>query len=125
MAELSPTREQLAAYRASARARAAEREEARARRRDLAWEVARRAAALLRAEFGASRVVVFGSLATGVVFDDRSDIDLAAWGVPYEELWRASGSVAAIDTRFVVDFVRAEEASPGLVGVIERESVEL
>ncbi len=43
-----------------------------------AWEVAYRAARLLRERFGATRVVVFGSLAHRAWFRPWSDIDLAA-----------------------------------------------
>jgi len=120
-----PTVHQLAVYRASAHARAAARREALIRREERAWTVARRAADLLRTAFGATRVVVFGSLPIGSYFDERSDIDLAAWGIAYEDLWRASGAVAALDTTFVIDLVRAEEASSDLVDAIERESAEL
>ena len=49
-------------------------------RRRKAWFVAERAAQLLREQFGAQRVVVFGSLAHEKGFGRWSDIDLAAWG---------------------------------------------
>lgn len=119
------TAEQLATYRATARDRAAARSHALARRRDTAWELARRAANLLRREYGAIRVVVFGSLSTGALFDERSDIDIAAWDIAYGHYWRACGAVAARDTAFAVDLVRAEEASAGLVEAIERQSTTL
>lgn len=115
---------QLAVYRDGAHARAAARREALEDRRRRAWTVARRAADLLREVYGATRVVVYGSLSTGTYFDERSDIDLAAWGIAYEDLWRASGAVAALDTAFVIELVRVEEASSGLVDAIVRESTE-
>ncbi|HEY66354.1 MAG TPA: nucleotidyltransferase domain-containing protein, partial [Caldilineae bacterium] len=43
--------------------------------------IARKAAEMLREEFGAIRVVLFGSLARGGPFDMHSDVDLAAWGL--------------------------------------------
>ena len=54
--------DQMEVYRATARRRQQEELEAKDCRRELAWKVARRAAGLLREEFGASRVVIFGSL---------------------------------------------------------------
>jgi uncharacterized protein len=125
MASAVLTAEQLAAYRASANARGAARRALLDRRRDRAWGVARRAADLLRSDYGATRVVVFGSLCSGTFFDERSDIDLAVWGIAYEDLWRASGAVAAIDTTVAVDLIRSEEASSGLLEAIEKESTAL
>ena len=73
-----PAAHQLAVYRASAHARAAARREELDHRKERAWTVARRAAHLLRTAYGATRVVVFGSLSIGTCCDERSDIDLAA-----------------------------------------------
>jgi uncharacterized protein len=81
--------EAMARYRRGALAR----EEAHRRetelRRAAAWDLAHRAARLLREEFGATRVVAFGSLAHGAWFEPRSDIDLAVEGIPVEAFWRA------------------------------------
>jgi tRNA nucleotidyltransferase (CCA-adding enzyme) len=52
-----------------------------AQRKKEAWDLAKNAAHLLRKEFGAERVVVFGSLAHGQWLTPWSDIDLAAWGI--------------------------------------------
>ena len=56
------THEQLEEYRAYARAREKELRGKVDARRERGWELARQAAVILKAEFGASRVVVFGSL---------------------------------------------------------------
>lgn len=50
------------------------------RQRTVAWRIAREAAMLLRERYGATCVVVFGSLARGEDFSSYSDIDLEAWG---------------------------------------------
>src|SRR4030043_2469048 len=46
-------------------------------------------AALLKSEFGAKRVVLFGSLAHEAWFTPDSDIDLAVEGLKAEHYWRA------------------------------------
>ncbi len=63
------------------------------RRWDCAWHVARKAARLLREQFGATRVVVFGSLVRRTWSTPWSDVDLAVCGVPAEKFYRAIGAV--------------------------------
>ena len=46
-----------------------------------AWSLAQEIASVLRRDFGATRVVVFGSLARGPGFDLASDLDVAVWGM--------------------------------------------
>ena len=46
-----------------------------------AWALAHRAATLLRKRYAAQRVVLFGSLLNQERFTDRSDVDLAVWGI--------------------------------------------
>ncbi len=73
------TPEQMAIYREGARRRRLREQQKLARRRERALALARRAAALLREDFGAERVMLFGSLAREGVFDTRSDVDLAVY----------------------------------------------
>jgi predicted nucleotidyltransferase len=96
-----------------------------ASRRDKAWEAARRAAEQLRNEFGASRVVVFGSLAHEDWFTLWSDIDLAAWGIAPSQFYRAVAAVTGISSVINIDLVDPESCQPKLREVIEREGVEL
>ena len=71
-------------YRATALRRAEQRRTENEARHARATTVAEEVARFLRVEFGATRVVAFGSLsrAEGKWFDLRSDIDLAAWSIP-------------------------------------------
>lgn len=117
--------ETMAVYRATARARQRQRRAAADARREQAWNVARLGAERLKSEFGATRVVVFGSLAEGTYFDERSDIDFAAWGTAHAAYLAALGMLMDIDPRFEVDFVRVEEAPPSLRERIEAEGVDL
>lgn len=117
--------EKMAAYRATARKRRLERERRLAERRECAWAVAREAADLLREEYGATRVVLFGSLARGGPFDEHSDVDLIAWGIDEMKLYRAVGDLLGIDPYISVDLIRAEEARPSFLAVADSEGVVL
>ncbi len=117
--------EELEAYREGFRRRQAEAQAARERLRERAWRVARRAAAHLRERFGARRVVLFGSLARGDPFDEHSDVDLAVWGVDEWDYLRAISHLLDLDPLISVDLIRAEEAPPSLMAVIEEKGTEL
>lgn len=88
-----------------------------------AWETARTAADLLRRRFGATRVVVFGSLAHDEWFTRWSDVDLAAWGIPPDVFFRAVAAVTGLSAEFKVDLIDPQDCRPALRQVIEREGV--
>ena len=90
-----------------------------------AWGVAQAAAEVLREQFGATRVVVFGSLARRDWFTPWSDIDLAAWGISPGAFYRAVAVVTGISSEFKLDLVAPEDCQPSLRHVIEREGVAL
>lgn len=121
----SPPPADLARYLATARAREAERRSAHEAHRARALDVARQAAHVLRASFGARRVVLFGSLARGGNVSWRSDVDLAVWGMPADRYFVAVGRLQAIDPAVEVDVVRGEDAPPAPRSVIEADGVEL
>ena len=117
--------EQMEIYRRTARRRESEQQQAMALRREAGWGVARLAAHLLKEQFGAARVVAFGSLAHGAWFNARSDIDLMAAGIPPEKFWRAWATLDHIGGGFEIDLVAEEEVTERLREMIEREGVEL
>jgi uncharacterized protein len=88
-----------------------------------AWDQARTAARLLRERFGATRVVVFGSLAHDEWFNRWSDIDLAAWGIPPDAFFRAVAAVTGLSAEFKVDLVDPDDCQPALRRAIEQEGV--
>ena len=90
-----------------------------------AWEVARTAAHLLREQFGARQVVAFGSLTHRAWFTPWSDIDIAVWGIPAHQFYRAVAAVTGISPDFEVDVVDAEDCSTSLRRIIESEGKEL
>ena len=115
----------LAEYLQPARARAQARRKHLEARRLRAWALARQAAALLRSAYGARRVVVFGSLLKPARFHERSDVDLAVWGLDERVYLRALAQLLSLDVTLDVDLVEAEQARAELMSAIEREGVEL
>ena len=90
-----------------------------------AWEVAQGAARLLREAYGAGRVVAFGSLAHRAWFNPSSDVDLAAWGIPANQFYRAVAAVAGISPDMNVDLVEPDSCRPALRKSIEHEGIDL
>jgi predicted nucleotidyltransferase len=95
------------------------------KRRQQAWQSARQAAQLLKTEFNAKRVVVFGSLVHEAWFNDWSDIDLAAWDIPPNRFYRAVAAVTGLSTDFKIDLVDPETCRPSLRATIEQYGVEV
>ncbi len=119
------TEERMAIYRATTRKRWERERHELARRRERAWALARNAAALLRAEFGAGQVVTFGSLVHPDLFHARSDVDLAVRGLDGRHYFRAMGRLLCLDPSIEIDLVMVEDASGQLRDTIEREGVPL
>ena len=106
-------------------------ERALAGRRAAAWEAAKAAAAVLKERFGATRVVVFGSLARGD-FTLGSDIDLAAWDVAPRRYFEAvsflldlGADLGGSGGGFRIDVVAPEAAAASLKREIEAEGVDI
>lgn len=111
----------MAEYRATAQRRAEERRRTLATRRARALEVASEAATLLREQFGATRVVLFGSATHEDAFWEHSDIDLAAWGIPREDYLLAVARLQELSTEFSVDLVEGDHCKPALAEAIAAE----
>lgn len=117
--------EKMAEYRAGARQREAARQAALNARFELAWELAQQAADILRSQFQATKVVVFGSLLNRQLFHQRSDIDLAVWDVAEANYLHAFASLSDLTTNFSFDLVRIEEASTRLQQRVQQDGIEL
>ena len=87
--------------------------------------MAREAAERLYKEFGARRVVLFGSVVERSLFTRWSDVDLAVWGVPAKQFYEAVAAVTSLPFDIPVDLVDAEQCSEDLNKTIEQEGVEL
>ncbi|MFZ1267235.1 MAG: nucleotidyltransferase domain-containing protein, partial [Anaerolineae bacterium] len=106
--------EKMAVYRATARQREQARRAAVEARRVCALALAQTASQLLKQQFGAQRVVLFGSILTPTFFHERSDIDLAVWGLDERLFLRALGRLLDLDPNFEFDLVEFEVAPPRL-----------
>ena len=117
--------EEMAAYRRTAHARWERERMTLGKRRERAWEVARSAARMLREEFGARRIIAFGSLAHGAWFTSRSDIDLAVEGLPPGVIWKAWSKVERALSEFEIDLIEVETTPESLWKEIEKWGISL
>lgn len=117
--------EAMAVYRATALRRWEEKRHELARRRDRAWQTVALAARLLKEQFGATRVVAFGSVIHGYWFSETSDIDLAAWGLRADDYFVAVARLQDLSPEFKIDLVAAENCRPELREAFEREGAPL
>ena len=115
----------MAEYKATAKKRWLEEQKELSISFDRAWAVAKQAAAILRTQFGAHRIVVIGSLTHKQRYHQRSDVDLVVWELPEKIYYRAVAQLLHIDPRHEIDLVRVEDASDSLKKHIEQEGVEL
>lgn len=70
-----------------------------------AWQVAHEVATVLYEQFGATRVVVFGSLTEPMWFTSNSDIDIAVWGLPQDLYDKAYSKIMNFDSGFKIDII--------------------
>ena len=117
--------DKLTAYKATAQQRHISEQEQLYQRRQRAWEVARRAATILKEQFGASRVVLFGSLVHEELFTQWSDVDIAAWGIAPANTFKAVAAFIGFDEEIEVSLVDVSMCKPALFATIEREGIEL
>ena len=81
-------------------------------------EVARKCAQMLKSEFGAQRVVLFGSLLAPERMTWHSDIDLAVWGLPEADFFKA-GAAIEYGHDWMIDLVEIQHAFPHILKAIE------
>jgi predicted nucleotidyltransferase len=90
-------------------------------RRRRAMIAAHRAAKLLKTEFGASEVILFGSLARRGSFSLYSDIDLAVRGIAPEKFFTAAAAIEHVDVNFQIDLAELETCPPAVLKNIEKD----
>lgn len=115
--------EAITAYRKAASQRWEEMRERRSQRQKRAWELAELAATLLKVQFNATKVVVFGSLVRQDCFTLWSDVDIAAWGISPNNTFRAMGAVRDLDYTIEVNLVDVEVCKSELLAAIEEEGI--
>ncbi len=108
--------EQMQQYILTAQARRQQRLDALYQRQKRGLKVAKQAAQILKTDFAASRVVLFGSL-IGKSFHETSDIDLAVWRLSEESYFKAVGQLLSLSD-FKFDLVEVQHASPEILMAI-------
>jgi uncharacterized protein len=121
---LQMTPENLAVYQTFARRQQEQDQQQLLKRQKLGWAIAQQAAQLLKSEFGANRVVLFGSLVQVERMHLLSDIDLAVWHLDEKRYLQAVAQLLDLSD-FSVDLIEAEHAPLKLLNSIEATGVEL
>lgn len=119
--KLSP--EKMAIYRTTAKRRWEETRQQRIQRKIKAWELARVAANLLKEQFSATKVMVFGSLVRDDCFTLWSDVDIAAWGISPRDTFLAMDMVRNCDRDIELNLVDVGACKPELLASIEKEGI--
>jgi predicted nucleotidyltransferase len=92
-----------------------------AKRRRRAVITARKAAELLRREFGAGSVFLFGSITRRGSFTLWSDIDIAVQGILPTQFFEAVGAVTGLSAEFKIDLIDLETCPAAMRETIEAE----
>ena len=90
-----------------------------------AHEAPRAAADLLRRQYGATRVRLFGSALHPERFHERSDVDLAVEGLASLDYLSAWATINGPGAEFEIDLVDLRECRPYIQEAIEHEGVDL
>jgi len=93
--------------------------------RQQALAAAREIAAVLKRDFLAQRVILFGSVLSPEHFHLRSDIDMATLGVPPKQFFKASGCVIDLAKPFNIDLINLKDCRPALSEKIVTRGMEL
>jgi predicted nucleotidyltransferase len=86
---------------------------------------ARTAARILREQFVASRVRLFGSLLHPESFRKHSDIDLAVEGIDESLVLKAWCAISSVAPEFEFDLVTPDECRAEIWASIESEGIEI
>ncbi|MGK7945276.1 MAG: nucleotidyltransferase family protein [Microcystaceae cyanobacterium] len=87
-------------------------------------KVAKKCANFLREKYGVTKVVLFGSLLNYEKMTSHSDIDLAVWGLPEKDYFKAVGFLLEIAAGFSVDLVEIQNVRTYILPAIN-QGVEL
>lgn len=82
-------------------------------------KIASKAASILKQQFGAERVVLFGSMLDHERMWWGSDIDLAVWGLRSEDFFKAGAAIER-GHNFAIDLVEIQSAKPHILNAVEQ-----
>lgn len=108
--------DKMCGYMLTARKKEQARQESLKHLQSCGIEVAKQAARMLRQEFRATRVVLFGSMLQPRIHGD-SDIDLAVWNLSKSDYFQAVGKLQGL-SEFAIDLIEVENASDYIVEAI-------
>ena len=117
------SKEKLDKYKASAAHRRKLEQEQLSQSYRQRWLLAKKAAQLLKAQFGVHKVMAFGSITQMDLYHSRSDLDIAVWGLDEKLYYRAVARLLELDPAERVDLVRIEDARDSLRDVILQEGI--
>ncbi|MEL6553522.1 MAG: nucleotidyltransferase domain-containing protein [Cyanobacteria bacterium J06621_11] len=115
------TKEKYQAYAAYWQQRKAEKRSRLKQRHEDGLKTAKALADILKSDFGATKVALFGSMLSVNDIHMNSDIDLAVWELPFDAYIKALSQLMSHSGEFSVDLVRIEEAPPSLELSTSRE----
>jgi len=115
------SKQKMDIYKATARRRLKREQEQLSLSYSQKWALAKKAARLLKEEFGAQRVVAFGSITQKELFHLYSDLDIAVWGLDEKKYYHAVAPLLEIDPAQRLDLIRIEDARDSLRSVIDQE----
>ncbi len=95
------------------------------KRRCMANQVASQVAELLRSEFKAEKIYLFGSLSRSDGFTLWSDIDIAVNGIPPARFFEAVGMVIGISADFKIDLIDLDACPFAMRETIEKDGIAL
>ena len=87
-------------------------------------ELAKKCANFLKEKYGVTKIVLFGSLLDYEQMTPHSDIDLAVWGLPEKDYFKAVGFLLEIADNFSIDLVEIQHARSCILSAIN-QGVEL
>ena len=87
-------------------------------------DVAKKCANFLKEKYGVTKVILFGSLLNYEKMTPHSDIDLAVWGLPEKDYFKAVGFLLEIADNFSIDLVEIQHARSYILSAIN-QGVEL
>jgi predicted nucleotidyltransferase len=87
-------------------------------------DIAKKCANFLKEKYRVTKVVLFGSLLDYEKMTPHSDIDLAVWGLPEKDYFKAVGFLLEIADNFSIDLVEIQNVRPYILSAID-QGVEL
>lgn len=117
--------EKLDSYRKTAEINWQKSEKARKNRLKKAWKLVHLARVLLKEKFGATKIIIFGSILNENCFTQWSDVDIAVEGIASIDTFQAIGMVRELSDEIELNLVDINACSMSLKQHILQEGKEI